>query len=589
MKRGNLKEFGHTVPTLSEGWLKAAVIGSLWASVEIVLGSFLHNIKMPMSGTVMSFISVMLLIAFSQIWKERWIILRSGIICALMKSVSPSAIIIGPMIGITMEAVVIELMLLLFGRNLLAYIAGGALAVTGVLVQKVIGLLIAFGLNFAVIFHNLVDYAVKQLSFTGISPLTALLMLIAIYLITGAWAAVTGYFLGRRALNRDKTKGLYYYEVTERRHPLFEQNKPDHYRSYLLLVHISFIVLSLYLISNAPAMFLLIPGMYIILTLIHYKKIIRRLTRPFFWIQLVVITLLASLFLNGLKEGVVLSRQGIIAGLLMNLRAVLIFTGFSAISVELRNPFIKQILYGRGFGKIYTAVGLAFGALPGILAGTPKGREVIRKPGSVITSMVRSGDLLFRKFREDSFLSPPVFLITGRVMTGKSSYAGRLVDQLREKGVRIAGFLASGVDQDQERLGFDLLNLQTGKKTLLSRKDPVPEDWIRYGRYAFDPEAFEMANREIILQSEQDPEILFLDEVGPLELQNLGWAPTIESQLISCCTLQLWIVRKSLIEKVIKKWNLQRVSVIDIEITSTEALLEMLLEEIMANSYKSKS
>ena len=39
-------------------WLKAAVVGSIWASIEIILGSFLHNLKIPLSGTILSFIAM---------------------------------------------------------------------------------------------------------------------------------------------------------------------------------------------------------------------------------------------------------------------------------------------------------------------------------------------------------------------------------------------------------------------------------------------------------------------------------------------------------------------------------------------------
>jgi hypothetical protein len=33
--------------TKNDIWLKAAVVGSLWGASEIVLGSFLHNLKYP--------------------------------------------------------------------------------------------------------------------------------------------------------------------------------------------------------------------------------------------------------------------------------------------------------------------------------------------------------------------------------------------------------------------------------------------------------------------------------------------------------------------------------------------------------------
>ena len=101
-----------TNKTLSQAWLKASVIGSIWASVEIILGSFLHNMRIPFTGMILSFISVWLIISFVQVWKDRGLIWRAGIICALMKSISPSAIIMGPMIGIFTEALIMELFIL---------------------------------------------------------------------------------------------------------------------------------------------------------------------------------------------------------------------------------------------------------------------------------------------------------------------------------------------------------------------------------------------------------------------------------------------------------------------------------------------
>ena len=69
---------------LSEKWLKASVIGSLWAVVEIVLGSLLHNLKVPFAGSILSFFTVYLIIAFFQLWKLDGVIWRAGLICALM-------------------------------------------------------------------------------------------------------------------------------------------------------------------------------------------------------------------------------------------------------------------------------------------------------------------------------------------------------------------------------------------------------------------------------------------------------------------------------------------------------------------------
>ena len=123
-------------PALKTVWLKAAVAGSLWASVEIIAGSFLHNLRLPLSGTILTFISVYLMISFAVIWNEKGLIIRAGLICALMKSISPSAIIIGPMLGILSEAIILEAAIYFLGHNLTGYVLGGSLAVLSCIRQS---------------------------------------------------------------------------------------------------------------------------------------------------------------------------------------------------------------------------------------------------------------------------------------------------------------------------------------------------------------------------------------------------------------------------------------------------------------------
>ena len=39
---------------LSEKWIKASIIGTIWAASEIVLGSFLHNLRVPLSSNFLT-------------------------------------------------------------------------------------------------------------------------------------------------------------------------------------------------------------------------------------------------------------------------------------------------------------------------------------------------------------------------------------------------------------------------------------------------------------------------------------------------------------------------------------------------------
>jgi len=74
-----------------------------------VLGSFLHNLKVPFSGNILTAIGIIILISVSYIWKEKGLFWRAGLICAIMKTMSPSAVIFGPMIAIFSEAMLLEI------------------------------------------------------------------------------------------------------------------------------------------------------------------------------------------------------------------------------------------------------------------------------------------------------------------------------------------------------------------------------------------------------------------------------------------------------------------------------------------------
>jgi len=52
---------------VSEAWLRASVIGSLWASVEIILGSFFHNIRIPFAGTILVFLPRQVVTGFREL------------------------------------------------------------------------------------------------------------------------------------------------------------------------------------------------------------------------------------------------------------------------------------------------------------------------------------------------------------------------------------------------------------------------------------------------------------------------------------------------------------------------------------------
>lgn len=582
----------HPHKSLNTVWLKAAVVGSIWASLEIILGSFLHNLKVPITGTVLSFIGVYLLVAFNRIWDDKGMIWRAGLICALMKSISPSAIILGPMIGIFCEALLVEIFVRFTGRNIISYSIGGGLAVFTTIVQTAIGLIVLYGFNFVKILASLYQFSLKQINLPQLDVYYLLLLITAMYVTAGAIAAIAGNHTGKKyLLIRNKTEHSAGLDLTAE-NKLFTISDKQKYSLLFLILNILAVVLCLFLINmNFSFSSVFIVMAYVLFCFNFYKGSLKHVAKISFWVQFILITLAAGYFLNGLTKGNFLTYDGLITGLKMNLRAIIIITGFSAISTELRNPLIKSVLYKKGFSNIYQALSLAFAALPGIVAWLPMPNELIRKPFNSFVNLVNHAQALLIVFQNELQKRPVVFVISGEIGGGKSTYAKKVVELLKEKGINISGFLSPGVQVEGKRIGFDICDVKSGNGLALCR-NTGNESWLRIGNYFFTPNGLDFGNELLKKENVSDSQIIIVDELGILEVNNSGWAKPVGSLCRETSIPQIWIVRKKLVERVIKKWNVGDVFVFDIkedpEQVAAECILNLLakMDVVAGNLYK---
>lgn len=566
----------HINKPLNIVWLKAAIIGSIWASLEIILGSFLHNLRMPLTGTTLSFIGVYLLTAFTNIWTEKGIIWRAGLICALMKSISPSAVIMGPMIGIFSEALLIELFVTLLGRNLAAYVIGGGLAVFSTLVQMVVNLLILYGFDFVRILASLYKFALKQINLPEIDPYVLIALISGLYIFAGFTAAVMGYFTAKKY---SRTKTVFTFTgktgvIAEGR--LFNWKGEQQYSLMFLFFNVAAVVLCLFLINlNFSASSVFIVSAYVVFCFYYYKNSVKHLKRLSFWLWFVFITLAAGYFLNGITKGNFFTYEGLLTGFKMNLRAVIIIVGFAAIGAELRNPLIKSVLCKKGFSNVYQSLSLAFSALPGIIESLPMPNEIIKKPFYSFAALVNKAEALLDAFQKDSLNKPVIFIITGEIGEGKTTYANSLIDILKQKQIDVAGFTAPAVYQNGKRAGFDLHDVRHGEDTPLCRNNGADE-WLRIGNYFFPPDGLKIGNALLQTETVKGSRIVIIDEIGPLEMNNTGWAKPVENLCRNASAPQIWVVRKKLVERVIKKWNVGDVYVFDIAEDNVEKTAEFI-------------
>ncbi len=374
---------------LESVWLKASVVGGLWASVEIIIGSFFHNLRLPFAGTILAANATVLMIAFYQMWPEKGLIWRAGLIAALMKSISPSAIILGPMTGIMTEALLIEFFIRVFGNNLVSLSVAGALSVSSALIHKVVSLLILYGFNIVNIYINIFHFLAKQARLETVDPWVLVSLVLGVYVVLGIFSAVTGLRIGRKSkAGRSLTTMMKNSKMTHG--DFLTPGKNVRFNSSLFFIHILIIPAGFIFLNNASLFYSVIfVGAYSALCLLRYRNSLGRLKKPVFWFQLLILTVLAAFFWNGFNGGKsFFDGEGLKIGFEMCIRAIFVVIAFSSFGVELRNPVIRDFLFRKGFDKIYLALGLSFSALPAMIEAMPGPKIFMRHPVASFSEMM---------------------------------------------------------------------------------------------------------------------------------------------------------------------------------------------------------
>ena len=560
---------GHLSPAQEEAkilpdiWLKAAMLGSLWASVEIILGSFLHNLHIPFSGTFLASVGLILMINGYKLWPNKGLFWRTALVTAAMKSISPSAIIIGPMVGIFMEGVILEILVRLFRGKWPGFVLGGALAVSWSLFQKIFVLLMTYGPDFVKLYEQLYFMASRSFGFEGDAPFDLVKAIFVIDLTFGGLVAGLAYrkIHSQGTLSFPQSK----FDAAPKKENLLVASATQSYS--ILLFIINFIVLILGL-STLDDFSLPIGGLvvitYVTLNIFRYNRSLKRLKRPQLWLQLFAMMGLSGLLLGGWDSTSAL-LVGIETGLAMAIRALLVIFTFSALSIELRNPVIMTWFTRMGMGVLFEAISLAFEVLPRLLKRVSEIKRIWRHPFRTLSQLLAAlEDLRLEHYSE----KPRVIILTGNPGDGKTDMVKALIKNEILQDLKFRGFYSEGIWVRGERDSYRVMDITSQTSELLcERKEPVGE--LKAGPFNFRQAGLDFGCKVLnSIISDHSDSIVIIDEIGHLELKDQGWGQCM-SDLVNSKTRMIWTVRPSLLDAVIAKWGLNY-KVFDVK-KSTEA------------------
>ncbi len=559
--------------TINDKWLKASVLGTTWAASEIVFGSFLHNLRIPFSGNFLTAIGLIILISAAYKWKESGIFWRAGIICGLMKTLSPSAVIFGPMVAILSEALLLELSVFILGRNVFGFLLGSVLAMTWVLAQRVLNYILFYGTDIVDIYANLMKMLEKNLHIETDLVWWPIVAFLIIHIVFGLVAGIIGIQAGR-SLNSPSEIARF----QNQNYKMKPKAKSDIFKYNLIWLWSNIVILigSLFIIGNSPIwVWVLWVLAVIVVWTIRYQSALRQLSKPKFWIFFVSITMLAAFVFSSMQTGSNALMNGLITGVQMNFRAAIVIIGFSVLGKELYNPKVVLFFQKSSFKQLHLALELSFQSVPSVISGLPGVKVFLKQPVLVIRYLIDKAEKQLRLYQNNT----PVFVITGHIGQGKTQFITNLIPLLADHQIPVSGFYCKRLMQNSETIGYDLVDLTN--QNSFPFLTTTPNNLLdKIGKYSIIPEALEQAQSIIDnLPQTKHTRLVIIDEVGKLELKGQGWHSII-NQIFDSKQPLLISVRRDFLNDVLHHWNIENAIIIDVESTHVQNAAEQIAQTI---------
>ena len=144
-------------------------------------------------------------------------------------------------------------------------------------------------------------------------------------------------------------------------------------------------------------------------------------------------------------------------------------------------------------------------------------------------------------------------ILHGGIGTGKTWTAEAFAQRLAARGATVGGVVCPRIVRDGDTIGYTVRNLADNVEMPFSRSG---KGAVSIGRFHILQGALRFA-REAIESAADEGRIVFVDELGRLELQGGGHAPAVRYLLASKATAVL-LVRTPFVDAVVETFSLER-------------------------------
>jgi nucleoside-triphosphatase len=228
-------------------------------------------------------------------------------------------------------------------------------------------------------------------------------------------------------------------------------------------------------------------------------------------------------------------------------------------------------------GQLAAALEVAFEALPFVVRILGEQSRFLREPLQSIVRLLSAA----RGWLEEScrLQQHCVFILSGNRGSGKTRLLTAIAETLLVSGKHVGGILAPVVMDGDSRLGYDVLDLQSGNHVPLCRRDIEPTGGS-IGPFHFALEGIRFGADALARAASSSTDLIILDEVGPLEFKGEGWGPSLDHLLSSFHGSLLLVVRPNLVRRAIERWSVSPLRIWNVRDVDKDSLTRELLNLI---------
>ena len=183
-------------------WTYAALFGTLWGAIEATVGTAMYLSRLPMRGTVMGIAGLLCLVCLRRLQPKIGVCLLAGVAAIFIKVFTLGGLYPGPIIGIAVQAIAVELAMTVTGGRAIGAALGGALTLATNPLQKVANMWVVAGTDAVRSYLRLFQESMAAFGIEGLRPETIFGGFVVVTGFVGAAGGLWAWWVAGRVLRR---------------------------------------------------------------------------------------------------------------------------------------------------------------------------------------------------------------------------------------------------------------------------------------------------------------------------------------------------------------------------------------------------